>query len=555
MMLARPLLYFLLVLLSSPFTGMLGNHFAGVDANNYADTLKQAGKLLEIKAAERLGFLKVDSTHDFTWLAGGVVVKQEKTLFYADSAIINRFDNSLEAFGNVHINDADSVHTYAQYLQYLGKDKKAFLKKKVRLTDGKGVLTTEALEYDVTLKIGTYLNNGKVVNKKTILTSKEGYYYGDTKDVIFKQKVVLVDPDYRIITDTLQYNSSTEIVTFTSPTTIYDSSKRTIKTRDGYFDRKNKKGFLYKRSVIDDSTYTFTADDMAFDDSSKLGEFRGNAVYRGKDTAKGFDLIANNIKTDRNKDILLATEKPILLIKQGRDSIFVSSDTLYSARLSDLMKTREVPRIRSNPADTTVQLPAAKNKPDSSKDKFFEAYFNVKIFSDSLQARGDSLFYSLEDSVFRLFRNPIVWAKENQITGDTIYLYVKDKKPERLYVFENAMAINRVDSTQYFNQLKGTTLNALFDDGKIYFMRAKGNAENVYYIQDEDKAFASVHKSSCDVINVLFEDSKPARVSFINNYEGNTYPIRQANHEELKLRRFKWLDNLRPKSKFDILAN
>jgi len=518
------------------------------------DTAKQEGKLLEIISADRLNMLTVDSLHKYFSLAGKAHVKQEKTDFFADSIVLNEIDNSLEAFGNIHINDADSVHTYAQYLKYLGKEKKAFLSKKVRLTDGKGQLTTEALEYDVTVKIGTYLNGGKVVNKKTTLTSKEGYYYGDTKDVIFKKNVLLIDPEYKVVTDTLQYNTGTEIATFTSPTHIYsDSGRRVIKTRQGYFDMKNKRGILNKRSVIEDSTYTFTADDMAVDDSTKLGEFRGNAVYRGKDTAQGFDMIANNIKTDRKKDILLATEKPILLIKQGRDSIYVSADTLYTARLSDLLKTRKVPLIRDT-AGVKKVTDSSKNVTDST-NKYFEAYFNVKIFSDSLQAVGDSLFYSLQDSVFRLFRNPVIWAKDNQITGDTIYLYVKNKKPERMYVFENAMAISKVDSTQFFNQLKSTTINALFEEGKIYFMRAKGNAENVYYGQDEQNRFIGVSKSSSDVIDMLFDDSKPKRVSFIRGFDGTSYPMRQANHEELKIRGFQWLDKIRPKTKFDILAN
>ena len=160
-----------------------------------SDTAKAPGKKLEIISAKRLNLLTLDSLHDYRSLAGDVIVRQENTLFYADSAIINVLDNSLEAFGNIHINDADSVHTYSQYLKYLGKEKKAFLKKKVRLTDGKGTLTTEELEYDVTLKIGTYLKGGKLVNKKTVLTSKEGYYYGDTRDIFFKQKVVLIDPE------------------------------------------------------------------------------------------------------------------------------------------------------------------------------------------------------------------------------------------------------------------------------------------------------------------------------------------------------------------------
>jgi lipopolysaccharide export system protein LptA len=524
------------------------------------DTTRSDGKLLQIIRAERLNITSVDSLHKYTSLAGKAYVVQEKTHFYADSIVINEVDNSMEAFGNIHINDADSVHTYSQYLKYLGKEKKAFLRKKVRLTDGKGELTTDELEYDVTVKIGTYLKGGKLVNKKTVLTSTEGYYYGETKDVIFKRKVVLTDPEYKVITDTLQYNTSTEIATFTSPTTIYsDSGRRTVKTRQGYFDMKNKHGILNKRSVVEDSTYTFTADDMAIDDSTKLDEFRGNAVYRGKDTAKGFDLIANNIKTNRKKDILLATEKPILLIKQGKDSVFVSADTLYSARLSDLLKTRKVPVVRDSITDSSSPrlLPVdSTNKADSSTNKYFEAYFNVKIYSDSLQAIGDSLFYSLQDSVFRLFKNPVIWAKQNQITGDTIYLYVKNKKPERLYVFENAMAIGKVDSTVYYNQVKGNTINAWFTDGKISAIRVKGSTESIYYSQDEKNRFRSVSKASAGVINVLFDhNSKPRRVSFLLPYDGTDLPMRQTNHEELRLRGFRWLEAIRPKSKFDILGN
>ena len=515
-----------------------------------ADTTQPEGKLLEILYADRLNFITVDSLHRYTSLAGKVKVKQDKTFFYADSAILNEIDNSLEAFDNIHINDADSVHTYAQYLKYLGKEKRAYLNKKVKLTDGKGTLTTEELVYDVTLKIGTYVNGGKLVNKQTILTSLEGNYYGDTKDVLFRRNVRLVDPEYTIITDTLQYNTGTEIANFTSPTTLTDTSGRIIKTREGFFDRKNKKGMLFKRSVIDDSSYTFTADEMAFDDSTKLSEFRGNAVYRGKDTAEGFDMIANNIKTDRKKDILLATEKPILLIKQGKDSIFIAADTLYSARLADLIKTRRVPVIR----DSTNALDSTKRQADSTT-KYFEAYYNVKIFSDSLQARGDSLFYSLQDSVFRLFTNPVVWAQENQITGDTIYLYLKNKKPERLQVFENAMAISRVDSTQYYNQVKGNTINAFFVDGKINFLRAKGNAENVYYGQDELKKFIGVNKSSADLIDILFDDGKAKQVTFQRNLDGTMYPMRQVNHEEIRLRGYKWLNAIRPKSKYEILVN
>jgi len=519
-------------------------------------TLAPEGKKIDILSALKYNYQKIDSLNEFVSLVGNVVVQQEKVLFYADSAVLNRQLNILEAFGNVHINDAESIHTYAQYLKYLGKEKKAYLQKKVRLTDGEGTLTTDELEYDATVKIGTYLKGGKLVNKKSTLTSTEGYYYGDTKDVIFKKKVVMIDPDNKINSDTLQYNTSTEIATFTSPTVVYNiKDKRTIKTREGFYDMKNKKAELYKRSVIEDSSAIFTADDMAFDDSTGLGEFRGNAVYKSKDTAQGFDMIANNIRTNKKTNSMVATQKPILLIKQGADTIYIAADTLYSAKLSELTKNRVVPQVRDASWLDSVskQTKLIPKDDEDSADKFFEAYYNVKIFSDSLQATGDSLFYSLKDSVFRLFKKPIVWAQENQITGDTIYLFIKNKKPERLYVFENSMAINKVDSVDYYNQLRGTTINANFIDGKINDMRAKGNAENVYYAQDEEKNFIGVNKSSADVIDVFFEDSKPQKVVFLRNLEGTTYPMRSTNHEDLKIRGFKWLETIRPKSKYDLL--
>ena len=115
------------------------------------------------------------------------------------------------------------------------------------------------------------------------------------------------------------------------------------------------------------------------------------------------------------------------------------------------------------------------------------------------------------------------------------------------------MAINQIDSTPYFNQLKGTRLNALFDNGEMYFMSAKGSAENVYYFQDEQKHFISVNKSSCDVININLENNEPKKVSFLNKYEGTAYPMRTANHENLKLRKFRWLNDIRPKSRADLL--
>jgi len=513
------------------------------------DTVKSGKPIVIIQAPQYNLQDKGDSTGKFLSLSGGnVIVQQERTKFYADSIVLNQKENWLEAFGNVHINDADSVHTYAQYVKYLGKEKKAFLKNKVRLTDGKGTLTTDDLDYDVNIKLGTYHNGGKVVNGKTTLTSKDGYYYGDTRDVYFYNSVEMNNPSTTIFTDTLLYNLNTEITNFVSITTIFNE-KRRIVTREGFYNLKTKVGQFGKRTFIEDSTYTLTADDMS-EDSTGKAELRGNAVYRSKDSKNGFDLMANNIKSNRKKNTLLATEKPILFIKQDADTIYVTADTLYAARFSNLQKAKSVPIVR----DTVNGKYEFKLEKDSSNDRYFEGYNHVRIFHDSLQAVADSMFYSSVDSVFRLFTNPIVWAKENQITGDTMYLFIKNQNPEKLMVFENAMAISKVNSS-YFNQLKGNRINGFFKNGKISLLNTKGSpAQNVYYAEDERKKLVGVNQSSADVINIEFINNKPEKVIFINNLQGTMFPMNQINHNEIKVKGFKWLDDMRPKTKFEILG-
>jgi len=504
-----------------------------------ASPITNGGKLIEFLSSETYNVKKMDSM-DFLVLVGHVKIRQGKTLLYGDSLILNTTKNTLEGFGHIHINDADSVQTYSDYLKYLGATKKAFLRKKVKLTDGKGILTTDSLDYEVATKIGSFKKGGKMVRNQTVLTSNDGIYYGETRDVILKNKVELVDPENKIITDTLEYNTYSQLANFISPSKIITGS-RTITTSNGNFNVGLKQGYLYDRSFIDDSTYHFIADEMAVDDSVGTGLFKGNAIYRSKDTL-GFDLLAGNIKTNKIKSILFATENPLLLIKQKKDTLYIAADTLHTGKITDL--TRAIPKARDS-----VGLIK-----DSSLDKYFEAYHHVRIYSDSLQGKADSLFYSLSDSTIRLLTNPIVWANNNQITGDTIYLQVKNKKPDQLNVFNNAFTINKIDTTDFFNQLKGNRLNAWFIDGAISKMITKGNSENIYYALDNDKKFIGVNHSNAQIIEITFENNEPAKVVFRNQLVGNMSPIGQVPKADLKIKGFRWQENLRPKSKAELIG-
>jgi lipopolysaccharide export system protein LptA len=517
------------------------NSFSQVSVAPRADTLR----LVEILNTNRYGFQRIDSLTSLQILVGQVHLKENTTHFYADSTVINNRARSIEAFGNIHINDNDSVHTYSQYLLYNLDTKIALLKDKVQLTDAKTNLYTDELEYDVNQKIGIYRTGGRILTGTSVLTSKEGTYYADLKDVYFKGDVVLKDPQYDLTSDSLLYNTNSEIATFISRTTIIDSAKRSIQAREGFYDLKNKKAFFGKRPIITDGAVRVIANEIETDDSTGINKLRGNAVFI--DTAQGLSVLANYIESNRNEGWFQATLHPLMIIKQEDDSIYITADTLYSGRLSNLNKDSTVA------IDTIKKTTGVTSKEDST-DRYFQAYRNVRIFSDSLQAVSDSLFYSGKDSIFKLFIDPVVWANRSQITGDTIYLYTKNKKAERLYVFENGLVINETGEGMY-NQVKGNRLFGYFTEGVIDYMRAKGNAESVYYVRDDEEFLVGINKATGDIIDMRFKDKQLHRVVFISDVKGTMYPVSQIPEEERTLRNFQWHEKIRPKTKYELFGD
>lgn len=653
-----------------------------------ADTAKAPAdttvKEFEIIRGPSMRSINIDSVTTLQTIAGGAVIKQGTTIFSGDSIVINPVTHVVEAFGNVHINQADSVQTYSQYLKYIGTEKTAYLKKDVRLNDKKSTLYTQALDYNLHTGIGNYQNGGKVVNGKTTITSNDGTYYADTKDVYFKNNVEVIEPQKHITTDSLLYNMKTQGSNFSGNTHIL-TKEADIYTTQGTYDFNTGAALFTSRSRVKDSSgRVYVANNMALDDKSGSAQLEGNALI--SDTASGFIVLANQIFLNKKNNSFLATRKPVLIIKQKEDSIYVAADTIFSGYSTMVKNNKFLLRKDSVISDSMLQktrtdtlhaaAPAAntafrrfKNQRDSSynlahtidslnkvsasgipgknkiiitdsskifplhrdsiqrdtaklmvmkkesmhidssklshpgkdtlkenisklipfqrdsskvdsamslvkngkavlKDsmklvnkagnktedssRYFLAFHHVRIFSDSLQSVCDSLFFSAKDSVFRLFYTPVIWSGHTQITGDTIYLYTKNKKPERLYAFEKGMIVNK--TTQgFYNQISGKTINGYFIDGAIDYMRVKGSqAESIYYAQDEDSAYIGMNRATGDVIDLYFKNDDLKKVLFVNDVKGKMYPMRHIPEDQRFLKDFNWLIEKRPKNKLEL---
>lgn len=512
-----------------------------INASSSSDTIRT----IRIVQGKTLRQKTLDSTVLET-IAGNVIIKEGLTTFYCDSATLDHKTNELQAFGNIHINDNDSIHTYAQSLRYVGTERIAYLKKNVKLTDKKGTLYTDDLEYNLRTGIATYKNGGRITNEKTVLTSEEGVYYADTKDVYFKKNVHLKDPDRDIWTDSLLYNIKTNIATFIAQTRIVGKDGSVIDTKSGTYNLETGEAIFYDRTSFSDSSRSGVADKIAYEKSSGILQMEGNAKL--VDSINNLTVIANEIYADTKIDAFLATRKPVMIFYRDGDSTYVAADTLFSG----LRKYDSLERKIITQTDTLSKTMAVNTNRNDTSIRYFLGFHHVRIFNDSLQAVSDSLHYSTSDSTFKLFGDPVVWNDQSQVTGDTIYMYTQNQKAKRLYVFNNGMIVNKANDAMY-NQIAGRTLNGYFTNGVIDYVRIKGSpAESIYYPQDDDSAYVGMNRSSGDVIDIYFVKKELNKVKFINNVDGVLYPLKQIPADKKELKGFKWLDSRRPKNKLEL---
>ena len=503
-------------------------------------------RTIEIISAKNLRQITLGKETVLQTLAGNAKVRQGNTILEGDSIVLDKSTGIAEVFGNVHINDADTVNTYAQYLKYVGNEQMAYLSNDVRLTDGRAKLTTNNLEYNLKTGIATYKNGGKVVNEKTTLTSEEGVYYSDTKDAFFKRNVHLNDPKYKMTADSLRYNTAFKNAYFISPTHIV-SDNGIVDTKSGTYNLQTGEAVFLDKTVFRDSTRFISGNKIAIDEKSDMIQIDGNGKF--VDSSNNVIVLGNEIHIDKKNSSFLATRKPVMILYQNNDSTYIAADTLFSGRR---VKDSTDKKLRTT--KDTLQQPLAIDVNDHSQDtvRYFIGFHHVRIFNDSLQAVSDSLHYSTVDSAFKLFGNPICWNNNTQLTGDTIYLTTEHQKAKQLKVFFNAMVINKTNDGLY-NQMSGKTINGYFKNGNIDYIRTKGSpAESIFYPQDDDSAYIGLNRSKGDVIDIIFTNKEINRIKFISDVDGTLYPMNQIPAAIKYLKNFKWQEEKRPKNKLEL---
>ena len=131
----------------------------------------QDKKKIVIRQADKQEYQKQGS-NDVFWLVGNVVYEHEGALMKCDSSIYYRSQNKFEAFGNVRINQGDTLRMTGDQMEYDGTTRLLHIIGNVSLTDGKMNLVSDEITYDRSLDLAYYNSGGRLTQEDNILSSR-----------------------------------------------------------------------------------------------------------------------------------------------------------------------------------------------------------------------------------------------------------------------------------------------------------------------------------------------------------------------------------------------
>lgn len=451
-------------------------------------------------------------------LNGRVILSHHRTILHCDSAYMFNDSNTVVAYGNIHVIQNDSIHLYGNKLTYLGNENLAKIRENVRANKGDTWLYTEYLDYNREIDKAYFYNGGRVENGTSVLTSDNGLYFPNTNDVYFKNDVVGTSPSYIMYSDTMRFNTQTEIVTILGPTTIYTNDSTRIDSEKGWYNTQTDEAKLLYNNTIESGNYTLEGDTIFYEKRKGLGTVWGNMVLT--DTIDNVKMCGNYGFYNEQTQEALATRHAVGMQVYAGDTLFIHADTF---------------RIVPLPEDTS---------------RLIKAFYNVKFYRFDLQGRCDSLVFDFRDSIATMYYFPIVWAQGNQMTANKIKMYTRNRALYKSDLIDAAFAISPEDSVGY-NQVKGKLMTGYIRNNELYLIDVDGNGQTIYYPKDGD-IIIGINRAESSSMSIWLKENRISTITMRVSPTGNMNPPILLGEKDKKLAGFRWLDDYRPKSKDDI---
>lgn len=471
-------------------------------------------------------------------LRGDVIFRHDEALMYCDSAYFFDKQNSLHAFSNVRFVQGDTLFGYGDALYYDGNTKIARIRNNVKLVHFETVLTTDSLNYNRKQDLAYYFSGGKIVDNLNTLTSVWGQYHPQSKQSEFRYDVVLVNPNFTLTSDTLKYNTESHVADIVGPTTIVYEEETTILSTNGQYNTETEQSELYDRSqVIHADGKTMTGDTIFYDKKIGFGRVWGNMEMQ--DSAQMATLYGNYGEMYEEDSRGYATDSALMIDWSDKENYgYMHADTLFTEDVHYVYK--DTLSLDTIGIDTVY--------------KRIRAHHGVRLYRTDMQAVCDSLVYNDLDSVMTLYTDPVCWNENNQISADSIEIFMKNGKVDYAKGTGAALTVKQ-EAANYFDQLSGKVMFAYIREGELRQVDVSGNAETIFYPKEDNGEFIGMNTTQSSNVQIFFVNQEVEHVLFTTATNGTLYPLDQVPGGADQLHAFFWATQERPMKPGDVFDN
>ena len=454
-------------------------------------------------------------------LIGNVKLSHEGAILDCDSALFYQADNSFDGFGNVVMTQGDTLRLVCDSLYYDGFDLRAEARGEVTLYHNDSRLETNFLDYDRLFGVGMYYEGGTLYDEDNVLNSLWGQYTPATHEAFFADNVELLNPKFRLLSDSLYYYTDTEIARIVSPTNITSTDGTFVYGLRGTYDTRTGETSLMDRSYIIKDMRQIVGDSLYSDSELGIDEAFGNVILTDDENLCA--LTGDYCIYYEETGDAMATDNAVALEYSSPDTLYVHGDTLrmYTYNLGT-----------------------------DSVHRNLLAYHHVRMFRNDVQGVCDSMISIQRDSCTYMHGQPILWNEVQQIFGEEIRIYNNDSTIDWVHIINQAMTVQQLDSVSY-NQVQSREMFCYFKDGEVVRNEAKGNVYVVYYIEEDDGNRIGVNYTETTELKMYLENKKIVKI-WMPAATATLYPEIKLPLERQYLTNFAWFDYIRPLDKDDL---
>ncbi len=537
----------------------------------------------ELFKNERDSFLIVQGNVKF--IKGGMVMYCDSAQFYPES-------ESFNAFGNVRMEQGDTLFIDADELRYDGVREDARLyadfPNVVRMRNRDVKLVTDAFYYDLRTGIGSYDSWGELTDPHNVLTSTAGEYSTQDKDAIFTWNVHLTsrrpNDTLYITTEDLYYNTVTHMAEMYSDGRIVNR-RGTIYTSEAIYNTATDYAELYNRSrVVTPQGRFLTADTIYYDRASGLARAYGDMFL--EDTVRKVDLRADTGWYNELTDSAFATGRALVREYSKGDTLYMHGRYIEAFTVVDTVDLRAAAAAEEDdgeaePEEAEPEVTAVTDSTDNvtqlSMAEITESgdavhagvlqipalrydtthvavlYPRVRFYRSDMQGLCDSMRFTERDSMLRMYGHPLVWSEDRQISGREIHLHLADSTVDRAFIPERAFVAQHIEDIHY-NQLSGKELKAFFENCDLRRLEMDGSVELLLYPEETDSTINKVVTAQSSYLTADFVSRQPQYIRMWPEITGVVTPLFLARRENFFLSRFKWYEGLRPRNAADVMV-